>query len=107
MPPRSRKKANQLASTLLESGGAITDQAALDALRLWRFHKNKVRTNVMREEQKWVYSDTLGIVRSRDGRLCLTKATRDHPAFFRLLNTWVQDNKPAFLKDNFPYTSRA
>ena len=68
--------------------------------------QNKTRANVMRERQEWVYSDTLGIARSRDGRLVLTRATREHPAFMELLCSWIRDAGPSFLKA-FPFTSRA
>ena len=69
---RSRKRAEAMAEEVLRKGCYVTDADMLATLRLWRYHRNKTRTNVMRENETWVYSDTLGIVRSRDGRLCST-----------------------------------
>ena len=104
---RSRRRANEKARSLLEMGAAITDVDVLEMLRMWRFHKNKIRTNVMRETQTWVYSDTLGIVRSRDGRLCLTKPTLQYPAFMMALCMWVHDLRPDAFPEPFPFTSVA
>ncbi len=57
----------------------------------------------MRVGQEWVHSDTLGIVRSRDGRLVLTRPTTEYVDFMRLLCRWVSDVRP-FWK-TFPFTS--
>ncbi len=101
---RSRRKADAYARRVLkESGTVVTDADVLEALRLWRFKKNKTRKNVMREGLDWVYSDTLGVVRSRDGRLVLTRPTREHPDFMRLLCTWIRSTRP--FPNTFPFTS--
>jgi len=55
---RSRRKADRLAQSKLALGGPITSADVLEVLSLWRFHKNKCRTNVMRDGQQWVFSDT-------------------------------------------------
>jgi hypothetical protein len=102
---RSRRRANALSQAALARGDAITDADVLEALRSWRWHQNKIRKNVMQEDQEFVLSDTLGIVRSRDGRLCLTKASREHPDFLTLLCTWVRDARPSSLKEPFVFTS--
>ena len=57
----------------------------------------------MRQDEEWVFSDTLGVVRSRDGRLVGTKVTSEHPHFMELLCTWIRDASP-FAK-TFPFTS--
>jgi hypothetical protein len=67
--PRSRRRADALAREILNAGRCVTRADVLDVLTLWRFHTNRIRTNVMRENEKWVFSDTLGISRSHDGRL--------------------------------------
>ena len=101
----SRRKAEERAKTLLEERGErMRDEDALELLRLWRFKKNKTRTNVMSEKQTWVYSDTLGVVRSRTGVFCLTQATRRHPHFFRALCVWQRATQPASLKAAFTFT---
>ena len=43
------------------------------------------------------------VVRSRDGRLLLTRPTREHPDFMRLLCTWIRSTRP--FPDAFPFTS--
>ena len=89
--PRSRKRANKWAKQVLERKCTyITDEDVLPGLRLWRFHKNKIRTNVMPEGQKWVFSDTLGIARSRNGKLCLARASKENPDFHAMLCRWVE-----------------
>ena len=85
----------------------INDGHVVEVLDLWRFHKNKTRANVRSEEQEWVYSDTLGIARSRDGRLVRTKPTRDYPQFMELLCRWLRDGGPSFMRQPFPFTSIA
>ena len=102
--PRSRRRANLLAETILESERIVLDKHVLEALRVWKFHKNKIRTNVMKENEVWVYSDTLGIVRSRNGALCATRATKQYPAFMRLVCRWVLDMQPQALPMPFPFT---
>ena len=89
--------------TLLERSKEITDADLLAVLRKWRWHQNKVRSNVMREGQKWVHSDTLGVVCSRDGRLVLSKVTKEYPASFKLLCKWMQDASPSLI-EHFPFT---
>ena len=103
---RSRRKADKLAREILAAGGSVTGADVLDVLSLWRFHKNKTRVNVMRAGVDWVLSDTLGIVRSRDGRLLLTRPTRDYPAFMEILCKWIRDERP-FSLQSFPFTSAA
>ena len=105
--PRSRRKANELARKILDTGRGVTGADVLEVLMLWRFHQNKARVNVMREGQEWVFSDTLGVVRSRDGRLVLSRPTREHDSFMEILCRWIRDAPPPFLKQNFPFTSRA
>ena len=102
---RNRKRANQFAKAALESGSYVTDAVVLAALRLWRFKKNKVRKNVMRDGQEWVHSETLGVVLSRAGRILLSRITREYPDFMRLLCNWIQNMRPTALKDPFPFTS--
>ena len=99
---RSRRRANAFAKTILSSGCRVTDANILSALRVWRFKRNKTRKNVMRSGVTFVYSDTMGIVRSRDGRIVLTAPTRNYPDFMQLLCTWVRNATP--FATPFPFT---
>ena len=89
----------------MSRGGTIADEDVLAALRLWRFKRNTTRANVMREDQRFVFSETMGIVCSRDGRLLLSKATREHPSFMSLLCAWVQQQRIPMLQRPFAFTS--
>ena len=104
MAPRSRRKANAYAQTVVDRGGGITDAHVLEALRRWRFAKNKIRKNVMSASQQWVFSDTLGLSRSRNGKIVCTRATREHPEFMKLLCSFVTDTSGVGYA-KFPFTS--
>merc|ERR1719401_2785885 len=56
----------------------ITDSDVLAVLRLWGFRENTSRLNVMEEGQAFVYSDTLGLVRARDGSVLVTSPTTEY-----------------------------
>ena len=103
-PPKlSRKHANALAEDFVRPGGIVTDSAVLAVLRLWRFSNNVSRENVRPRGQSYIHSDTLGALMSRTGRISITKATKEHPAVFRLLALWL---KSWFPHDRpFPFTS--
>ena len=103
-PPKlSRKHANALAEEFVRPGGIVTDSAVLAVLRLWRFSNNVSRENVRPRGQSYIHSDTLGALMSRTGRISITKATKEHPAVFRLLALWL---KSWFPHDRpFPFTS--
>ena len=102
--PRSRRRANQDAWAILEGLGEdanLPDADVLKVLRTWRFKRNKTRRNVMQDGEEWIYSDTLGFVRDRKGRVCLTKTTQEHPYFMKMLCRWAAESP---MKD-FPFTS--
>ena len=100
---RERAKANRAATDLLSSKTLTTERDVLSVLRLWHFGPNKSRHNVMPEHLTRIYSDTLGLTRSRVGTFLLTKHTRRHPQFFALLCKWLKDS-PVLAQD-FPFTS--
>jgi len=105
----ARTVANNLAQKLLttvdKSGRKLTTQDALKVLRKWAFRKNEARLNVMPEGSTYVHSDTLGLIRARDGRYMNTEATVLYPDFFKLLNRWLQDQRPKEYTEPFPFTS--
>jgi len=104
-----RKGANSVAASILEDARAnkrkIRECEVLRVLRMWRFAKNDSRQNVMPEGQDFVFSDTLGLIRARDGRYMEKEATKEFPDVTRLLCQWFKDNKPAEMQDDFPFTS--
>ena len=100
---RSRKGANTEAEVLLASGCAITDETILRVLRLWQFTENVTRANVMPRGVDFVFSETLGLVSTRDGKVTVSKLTKRFPAVFQILALWLRRSWP--LADRFPYTS--
>ena len=43
---RCRKSSDKYAASILRSGTFVTDEHVVQALALWKFNKNKRRTNV-------------------------------------------------------------
>ena len=54
--------------------------------------KHDVRINDLPDGQSWVFSDTLGLLRSRTGQYCLTAASKAYPRVLRLVNRWMKDS---------------
>lgn len=105
----ARKMADSDAQHLLEqataNGRKIADSDVLSILRKWMFRKNDARLNVMPEGTNFVFSDTLGLLRTRDGRYIATEPTVTFPNVFALFNQWLRDNRPAQYDRDFPFTS--
>ena len=81
------------------------DGDLLEVLQLWRFKPNRTRKNVAPEGVPFVFSETLGLVRSRTGKLIMTNIARQSGNVFMLLCKWLADNMPPGLKHPFPFTS--
>lgn len=58
----------------------------------------------MQRGQTWVFSDTLGLLRDRQGDIHLTAPTRRYPQVAELLMRWLTDRLPPETK-NFACTS--
>lgn len=104
----SRLLAQKDAKAALEAaeheGRIITDEEMLKVLKRWSFFKNPWRTNVMKKGQHWVYSDTLGLLRDRQGDIHLTAPTRRYPQVAELFARWLTDRLPKDVK-GFKFTS--
>jgi len=85
-------------------GRKITDQQVLHVLKRWPFFRNPWRRNVMEEGQTWVFSDTLGLLRDRQGDVHLTAPTRRYPQVAELFARWLTDRLPEEAK-KFTFTS--
>ena len=66
----------------------------------------------MRQGRQWAYSDTMGITRNGDGRLSLSRASKENPDFMRTLSVWMEgfaeDDKPfvfSSISMNFDYNA--
>ena len=102
-PMRSRRKANMLAAEKL-TRGQITDKDVLEMLGLWYFSHNTNRANVFPIGATSVESDTLGLVRSRTGRVTATSLTKRAPAVFEILSRWLKESLPAIFQEPFAFT---
>ena len=100
---RSRKGANSKAEELLDSSCAITDEIILRVLRMWLFSENTTRANVMPRGVDFVFSETLGLVSTRNGQVTASRLTKRYPAVFQILAHWLRQAWP--LADSFPFTS--
>ncbi|CAE8694958.1 unnamed protein product [Polarella glacialis] len=98
-------EAKRILETATAKGKKITDQDCLKILEKWAFRKNEARLNVMPEGTNFVHSDTLGLIRARDGRYMATEPTNLYPNVFSLFNQWLQDSLPAGCNKPFPFTS--
>jgi len=101
----ARKVADQEAEKILAKNRKISDQDCVKVLRKWAFRKNEARQNVMPEGVDFVHSDTMGLIRARDGRYMATAPSVLYPNVFTLFNKWVQDQKPSKYQKPFPFTS--
>lgn len=104
MPQRSRAKANRKAEDLV-CRPHVSDGDVLDVLRLWHFKTNRIRKNVIPAGKQSVPSETLGLVRSRDGRILATRNTQKYVSVFTLLCKWMRQHTPRELTMPFPFTS--
>ena len=100
---RSRKGAHSKAKDLLDSGCAITGESILQVLRMWLFSENTTRANVMPRGVDFIFSDTLGLVSTRNGQVTASRLTKRYPAVFQILAHWLRQAWP--FSDSFPFTS--
>lgn len=100
-----RLVAQREAKIILAKKKGVTDDDMARVLGLWGFARNATRLNVMPKDQKFVWSDTLGLLRDRTGDIHLTKATRAYPEFVQLMSTWMTDRLPATEARDFKWTS--
>jgi hypothetical protein len=106
---RRRLVADGIAAALLrdaeERETIIKDDSVLSVLRAWGFYLNSIRKNVIPQGDEGVFSDTLGLTRSRDARTLMSSLSRNYPNVSRLLMRWFRDHRPPSLDEDFPVTS--
>ena len=103
MPPRSRRAANELAMQHLQKD-SVSDDDILAVLRLWYFKQNKTRANVTPEGSTSVFSDNLGLVKSRVGSVLCSNATVKNLAVLILFSRWLAEHLPACFQMLFPFS---
>lgn len=101
----ARKAADNEAKSMLARKTKITNADILKVLKKWAFHKNDGRLNVLPNGEKWVFSDTLGLVRTRDGRLIVNGITEAFPNVYHVLMKWLRGSTQTKFSKAFPSTS--
>jgi len=100
----AQKEAKEFLEAADADGRAITDNEVLLILKRWPFFRNPWRKNVMQPGKTWIFSDTLGLLRDRQGDVHLTAPTRRYPQVTELLARWLTDRLPEEVK-SFKFTS--
>lgn len=104
-----RSVANEQAKDILDVaaslGREVTSYEVLEVLRLWGFRDNYTRQNVMNEGETFIYSDTLGLIPERTGRILAKEETHRYPSFSKLLCQWLLEQVPRELKGKVSFTS--
>lgn len=107
--PAQRRAANVHAADILSKNNSITKAHVEELLNLWGFEENFSRKNVVPRGKSFVYSDSLGAVRTRTGEVHVTQATSMYPDFCRILCTYFLQNCPQHILEHMPrgipYTS--
>ena len=108
---RARREAQAKARDILEKveadgGRRVSNDEVLSTLQLWGFKENANRTNVMQEGVKFIYSDTIGLVKTTVGeKTLLTQGTKCYPEVTQLLTRWFKERLPDTDLEEFAYTS--
>jgi len=98
------RKAEQFLKDAAANNRAISDEDVATALSTWAFARNVGRQNVLPENQEWVWSDTLGLLRDRVGDIHLTTPTKRYSNFVKLITQWLCDRIPEEV-NTFKFTS--
>merc|ERR1711953_819753 len=99
----ARVMANEMACRKVALGKKITDKDVVDVLQVWGFPENDTRLNVLPEGVKTVHSDTLGVLKMRDGTYRVFDPTTRYEHVTRIVTQWFADNKPKDMPDQFGF----
>ena len=104
-PARCRKSADDYAASILRNEAFVTDEHVLQAVALWKFNKDKRRTNVFPDGASFVFSDTFGLTRAKN-KMRIATSTARFPHVFALLARWLSIRQPvSSLGRAFAWTS--
>jgi len=98
------REATQILAECSRDDRRVSDADVVRVLSHWGFNRNVTRQNVMQKDVKWVWSDTLGLLRDRTGDIHLTEATHGYPLVVEVLSRWLTDRLPPDARD-FSWTS--
>lgn len=100
----ARVMANELARRKLASGNKIVDKDVVEVLSVWGFPENDSRVNVLPEGVKSVHSDTIGVLKIRDGTYRIFDPTTRYDSVTKLLCQWFMTNKGKDIPEDFGFT---
>jgi len=96
--------ANELARRKLATKRGIGDKDIVDVLSVWGFPENDTRLNVLPEGVKTVHSDTLGVLKMRDGTYRVFDPTTRYEHVTKLVTQWFTSNQGKDIPDDFGFT---
>jgi predicted transcriptional regulator len=96
--------ADEMAKRKLAANKHISDKDVTDVLQIWGFPENDTRLNVLPEGVKTIHSDTLGILRMRDGTYRIFDPTIRYHNVTKLICQWFLMNKGPEIPDDFGFT---
>jgi len=99
-----RVLADERARRMLASGKKTTEQDVVNVLDIWGFAENAGRLNVMPEGVKFVHSDTLGILKIRNGTYRIFDPTTRYENVTKLITKWFDENKGKDIPSDFGFT---
>ena len=83
----------------------VSDDDVLSVLRLWYFKQNQTRANVIPVGSTSVFSDNLGLVKTRVGTVLCSNATVKNWAVLVLFSRWLAEHLPSCFQTLFPFSS--
>lgn len=96
--------ANELAGRKLALGKKIVDKDVVEVLSVWGFPENETRFNVLPEGVKSVHSDTIGVLKMRDGTYRIFDPTTRYANVTKLICQWFVTNKGSDVPGDFGFT---
>lgn len=96
--------ANEMARRKLDAGKPIGDNDVVEVLQVWGFPENDTRLNVLPEGVTTIHSDTLGVLRMRDGTYRIFDPTTRYAHVTKLLCQWFDTTKGKDAPPEFTFT---
>merc|ERR1711953_1581784 len=97
----ARVMANEMARRKVALGKKITDKDVVDVLQVWGFPENDTRLNVLPEGMKTVHSDTLGVLKMRDGTYRVFDPSTRYEYVTKLLCMWFVGEAHGEISEGF------
>jgi len=99
----ARVIADEMAKRKLQAGKRIADKDIIEVLSVWGFPENETRLNVLPEGVKSIHSDTMGILRIRNGTYRIFDPTTRYEHVTKLICKWFDADRRE-LPGNFGFT---